>query len=347
MTVDTRGARTNPLWSFVLKRFLVIPAALLALVTLTFLLVSLIPGDPAYMILGDNATPQQVAKVHTELGLDHTWLHRYLSYFGAVLHGNLGVSFSTGRSVRAQILSLLPNSLVLIIPGIAAAVLIGTVIGGTAAYFRRRLADRALSVVITSTQSVPDFFIGGLMILVFYFALHFAPAPVGALGTGDVPHRHVTGSLVLDAVLTGSGHAVLSIAAHAVLPVLTLGIFWSSYFAKTVRNSMTQSLASPHVEFARAIGLRERTAIGYAFHSARTPILTYAAILFGSLLGGDAIIERVFAWPGVGSWALDGVLNNDVPVVQGFVLCVGILTLFVYLALDVVVMVLDPRVRIG
>ncbi|HWK26415.1 MAG TPA: ABC transporter permease [Solirubrobacter sp.] len=339
--------RTNPLWPFIFKRLLVIPPALIVLVTLSFLLVSLVPGDPAYLILGDHATPDQVAKVHAQLGLDQPWLDRYLSYLGAVLHGDLGESFSTGQPVRTQILSLLPNSLVLILPGIAAAVLIGTVLGGVAAYFRRRMPDRVASLVITSTQSIPDFFIGLLLILIFYFHLHAAPPPIGALGTDTVRPEQITGSLALDAVLSGNWDAVRSIMGHAVLPVLTLGIFFSSYFAKTVRSSMTQSLASPHVEFARAIGLREGTAIGYAFHSARTPILTYAALLFGSLLGGVAIIETVFAWPGVGAWALDGVLKGDIPVIQGFVLFVGILTLFVYLALDVVVMALDPRVRIG
>lgn len=344
---STRSKRKNPIWGFVLRRLLIIPPALLALITLSFGLVALVPGDPAYLILGDFATPDQVAAVHADLGLDKPLLERYVDYVVAVLHGDLGVSFTTRQPVLDQILQLLPNSLVLIVPGIALAVLMGTAIGGIAAYFRRRLPDRVMSVVITTTQSIPDFFIGLLLTLFLYFELRIAPAPIGALSTTDARPPDLTGSLVIDAVASGSWSAVASIAVHAILPVLTLGIFFSSYFAKTVRSSMTQSLASPQVEFARAIGLRERTAIRYAFHSARTPILTYAALLFGSLLGGVAIIETVFSWPGVGSWALAGVLKGDIPVIQGFVLFVGILTLFVYLALDVLVMALDPRIRIG
>lgn len=345
--VGTPVKRKNPIWSFLLRRLLVIPPALLVLITLSFLLVSLIPGDPAYLILGDYATPDQVARVHAELGLDQPLLHRYFDYVGAVLQGDLGNSFTTNQPVMKQILQLLPNSLVLIIPGILLAVLMGTVIGGIAAYFRRRLPDRLMSFVITTTQSIPDFFMGLLLTLFLYFELRLAPAPIGALSTSDVRPPDKTGSLVIDAIVSGSWGAVGSIAVHAILPVLTLGIFFSSYFAKTVRSSMTQSLASPQVEFARAIGLRERTAIRYASHSARTPILTFAALLFGSLLGGVAIIETVFSWPGVGSWALAGVLKGDIPVIQGFVLFVGILTLFVYLALDVLIMALDPRIRIG
>jgi peptide/nickel transport system permease protein len=222
----------------------------------------------------------------------------------------------------------------------------GMAIGIAAAYFRRRWPDRFASGLITTAQSIPDFFLGLLLILVFYSIWRVAPAPVGILDPGKLSGgQRVSGSIVVDAVITGSWATVASIGAHAILPALTIGFHFSSYFAKTVRTSMTQSMGSAQVEFARAHGLPERKVLGYALITARTPVLTYSAILFGSLLGASAIVETIFAWPGVGQWALAGTLQADIPVIQGFVLLIGLLTMVVYLALDLSVLLLDPRVR--
>lgn len=336
----------SPVVRFVLWRLAAIPAALFALITLSFGLVSLIPGDPVALIVGDFATPKQVAAVRVSLGLDKPLPQRYVDYLGALLHGDLGTSFFSGLSVRHQLLVLLPNTLVIIVPGLLLATLFGTAIGIAAAYFRRRWPDRFASGLITTAQSVPDFFLGLLLILAFYSIWRIAPAPVGILAPGQLSQDHrVSGSIVVDALITGSWATLASIAAHALLPALTIGVHFSSYFAKTVRTAMTQSMGSAQVEFARAHGLPERKVLAYALISARTPVLTYSALLFGSLLGASAIVETIFAWPGVGQWALAGTLQADIPVIRGFILLIGMLTMMVYLALDLAVMLLDPRVR--
>lgn len=329
----------------IVRRTLAIPVALLVLTIIAFGLVSLIPGDPAALIVGDFATPEQVAEVRASLGLDEPFIQRYLDYIAGVAQGDLGTSFHTNDSVLHEILTRLPNTLVLIVPGLLLAALLGSMIGIAGAYFRRRWPDKGVSGVITTTQSVPDFFIGLLLILFFYSIWRIAPAPIGMLDAGEELPPEVTGSTSVDAVLTGSWGTVLSILEHSILPVLTIAIGVLAYFAKTVRTAMSQSMSSPQIEFARACGLPERKVIGYALIAARTSILTYCAIIFGSLVGASAIIETVFAWPGVGAWAVQGILQVDVPVIQGFILMIGVLTMVVYLALDVVVMALDPRVR--
>lgn len=328
---------------YVARRLLMIPVSMLVIVTLCFGLVSLIPGDPAITISGGYASADELAAIRHGLGLDKPLAERYVDYLGAIAHGDLGTSFFTRESVLQSIGRYLPNTLELIVLALAVAVVLGLALGGIGAYFQRRLPDRISSVVIAATQSVPDFVLGLLGIYVLFYLLRIAPPPLGRLGIGDSQPRDVTHFLILDCILTGDWTALRSALGHAALPVLTLGIIYSSYFAKTTRATLGQAMSSAQVEFARACGLPERQVIRYAFVAARTSILTYGAILFGVLLGGAAIIETIFSWQGAGQWALDAMLKVDVPVIQGFVLVVGLMTLLIYLALDVIIVFLDPR----
>ena len=332
---------------YFLKRLLAIPISAFVIVTLTFGLVSLIPGDPAVTISGGHASPAQLTAIRDQLGLNHSLGRRYVDYLGSVAEGNLGRSFYTGQPVRSSIAHYLPNTLELIVPALVIAVCLGLFLGTIGAYFRRRLPDRISSVGITITQSVPDFVLGLLGIYVLFYRLRLVPAPIGRLGITDSLPPQDTGFLFIDSLIAGQWGTFGSAVAHTVLPALTLGIVYSSYFGKTARSTLGQAMASPQVEFARACGLREWQVVRYAFLAARTPIMTYGAILFGVLLGGDAIIETIFAWQGAGQWALDAMLNVDVPVIQGFVLVAGLMTLLIYFALDLAVVALDPRIRHG
>lgn len=328
---------------YVAKRLLMIPVSMFVIITLCFGLVSLIPGDPAVAIGGGYATAADLAAIRHGLGLDKPLVERYLDYVAAVLHGNLGTSFFTKEPVLQSIGQYLPNTLELIVLALVVAVGLGLVLGGIGAYFQRRVPDRISSVIITATQSIPDFVLGLVGIYVLFYLLRIAPPPLGRLGIGDSQPRPITHFLFIDCILTGDWSALGSALAHAFLPVLTLGIIYSSYFAKTTRATLGQAMRSAQVEFARACGLSERQVIRYAFVAARTSILTYGAILFGVLLGGAAIIETIFSWQGAGQWALNAMLKVDVPVIQGFVLVVGLMTLLIYLGLDIVIVLLDPR----
>jgi ABC-type dipeptide/oligopeptide/nickel transport system permease component len=198
---------------------------------------------------------------------------------------------------------------------------------------------------ITAIQSVPDFLLALFLIYTLFFIAGIAPPPVGRMGLirGDV--ERITGFLLIDSLVTGGFDAFVQAARQLMLPVLALGIFYSAYFAKTARSTLIEALRSDQVEFARACGLPERTVFRYALLQARTPILTYGAILLGALVGGAAIVEIIFSWQGVGQWALEAILQLDMPAIQGFIIAAGVITILVYLVLDIVVMWLDPRVE--
>jgi peptide/nickel transport system permease protein len=325
------------------KRLVIVPISVFVLGSISFVLVFFIPGQPAYTILGDLATPQQVASINHQLGLDKPLAQRYADYWDRLFHGDLGSSFFTSDKVTSDLAKYLPNTIELVVLSLMVAVILGMIIGGLGAYFARRWPDRAMSGVASLLQSVPDFFLALVGIYVFFFLLGWAPAPIGRLpadSNGASEHTW----LIFGSLFTGDWSTFTAALSHAILPVLSLGIAYSAYFAKTTRSNLGKALGTPQIEFARACGLSELRIVYYAYLAARTSIVTYIAILFGSLLGGAAIVERVFNWRGMGQWALDGVLKVDVPVIQGFVIVAGLMTLLLFLALDLVVLYLDPRV---
>lgn len=337
------NAHRRTLLKYTAKRIVIIPISVFVLGSISFVLVFFIPGKPAYTILGDAATPEQVARVNSELGIDKPLGERYVSYWSRLLHGDLGTSFFTSDKVTSDIGRFLPNTIELVVLSLLVAVVLGLLIGTVGAYFARRVPDRMMSGVASFLQSVPDFFLALVGIYVFFFLLGWAPAPIGRT-SADVDGASQHTWLIFGSLLTGDWPTFTDAVSHAVLPVLALGIAYAAYFAKTTRSNLGKALATPQVEFARACGLSERRVVYYAFLSARTGIVTYIAILFGSLLGGAAIVERVFNWRGMGQWALDGVLKVDVPIIQGFVITAGLMTLVLFLLLDLAVLFMDPRV---
>ena len=276
---QSRGRSTRrKIAVFALQRVLIIPLSLLVLVTASFGLIALIPGDPAIGILGQYATPTAVAQLHHQFGFDKPLAQRYLDYVVSVAHGDLGNTFFGGRSVVEEIATRLPNTIELIILSLFVAVGVGILVGTAGAYFSGRLPDRLSRLLITTFQSIPDFLFGLLLIFCFYYLWRLVPAPVGRLGISDPRPVPITNFILLDALLHGDGAIFVSALGHAILPVVTLGLVYSAYLAKTAHATMASSLASAQVEFARACGLTERQVLWYAFTTARLPILTYGAI---------------------------------------------------------------------
>lgn len=329
---------------YALTRLLLIPVSVFVLVSISSLLTYLIPGNPALTILGDAASPERVAEVNSELGVDKPFGARYVDYWARFFHGDLGTSFFSGQSVTEEIGKYLPSTIELVVLGLVVALVLGLIIGTVGAYFQGRAVDRASRMLTSGLQSVPDFFLAIVLIYVVFYLLGAVPAPLGRLDVGERAPDRITGLLLVDSLITGDFGTFGSALGHAVLPVAALGIVYASYFAKTTRSAMGRALAAPQVEFARACGLPEWRVVHYAFLAGRTPIVTYVAILFGSLLGGASIVETIFNWRGLGQWGLEGILRLDVPVIQGFVLVSGLITLLIFLVLDVVVLALDPRI---
>ena len=336
----------NRVVRYSLKRLAFFPLAMFGVITLAFALVNLTPGDPAEVIGGGLASPEQVDEIREELGLKDPLLQRYGSYLGDLAHGDLGVSFFTKRTVASEMRQRFPDTIELVAMSLALASVIGIVAGFIAGYFRGRLPDRLLRLFISATQSVPDFFLGLLLIFLLFFKLRWAPPPVGRLGLLDTPPPVVTDGLIMDSIIARDWELLRTALYHSILPVLALGIFYSAYIAKTARATLGPAFRSKQVEFARASGLSEWKVAGYAFRQARTPIITYGAILLAALIGGAAIVEIVFAWGGIGQWAIDRILKLDIPAIQGFILVTGLFTLVIYFALDILVAMLDPRVSL-
>lgn len=329
----------------VLARLGFLVAALFGLVTLSFLLVSVTPGDPAELIAGPMATTEQVDGIRAELGLDEPLGTRYVDYLKGLATGDLGESYYSKRPITEELGDKLPATLELILLSVAFAAVVGIAVGAIGAYFRGRWPDKLSRLGTGVFQAVPDFFLGLILIYVVFFVLGIAPAPSGRVGIAESAPPEVTGFYLIDSLLAGDFALFASSASHLFLPVLTLGLVYAAYFAKTARSTIGKALNSQQAQFARAMGLPERTVVRYAFVESRTTIVTYAGVIFASLLGGEAIVERVFAWNGIGTWSLQGITKLDLPVVQGMVLIAGAITLIVYTVLDIVVGLLDPRIK--
>lgn len=341
MEAIAQSGPSGRLAMFLLKRIVFVPVSLFVIATVSFCLLYLLPGDPAVAIVGDAGTPEDVKRIHDLLGLDDGFWTRYGRYLDDLIHGNLGTSFFTQEKVTTEIGRYLPNTLELILFSIVIAFVIGVTLGSFAAYFRRRYPDTGARVVITIMQSTPDFFLAGVLIYTVFFLAGAAPPPAGRMRIDSFSQ---SGFLLIGNFFNGRWYDFWDALQHMFLPGVALGFVYASYFAKTARASMGRALFSHQIEFARACGLREGLVLRYAFSTARTPILTYGAILFGVLVGGEAVVETIFTWQGIGQWALDGSLKLDVPVMQGFIMVAGVITLGIYLLLDVLVATLDPRV---
>tara|TARA_B110000116_G_C16793821_1_gene565414 strand:- start:1211 stop:2170 length:960 start_codon:yes stop_codon:yes gene_type:complete len=313
--------------------------------SLAFIVVNLTPGDPVEVIAGGIASEETKQAIRVELGLDQSIYERYINYLGDLLNGDLGNSFYTKVPVIDSINQYLFDTFELIIMSLIIALLLGFLIGGVGAYFRGKLPDRLSNILLSIIQSVPDFFLGLLLIYLFFYKLELVPAPIGRIGLSDVPPEEITGGLLIDSILTRNWEIFKVGLKHAILPSVTLGIFYSSYFGRTARNVLGNSLNSKQVEFAKSLGLSKFRMFIYALVDARTPILTYIAILFAGLFGACAIIETVFAWNGIGSWAITKIMMLDIPAIQGFILFAGLITLFTYTFLDILITYLDPRIR--
>ena len=329
---------------YALRRLALLPVGLFIVVSLTFALVNLAPGDPARAIAGGLASEETIAEIRAELGLAAPLGERYVTYLGQLARFDLGTSFYSKQPIRAEISQRLFDSLELVVMSLTFALVVGILLGAVAGAFRGRPVDRISRAIMSALQSIPDFFLGLLLIYVLYFLYGLTPAPVGRLGLLESRAPTVTGGMLIDAALARDWTLFVSGLRHSIMPVLALGLFYSAYFARTARAVLAGAFASRQVEFARACGLRTRTVWMYAFREARTPIITYAAILFGVLVGGAAIVELVFSWGGVGEWAVNRILSLDIPAIQGFVLVSGAITLLSYVVLDLVVAALDPRI---
>jgi len=320
---------------------------LIGIVVVTFLLTRALPGDPAAYFAGASATPESIAEIRAKLGLDQSLPRQFVTYLKDLSGGDLGQSISTGQPVAAELLKRLPASLELTLTALLLSVAIAIPLGVLAAVCQDSWIDQLCRFVVTAGVSLPTFFTGLLLVYVFYFLLGLAPAPLGRLDILHVPPPHVTGFLVLDGMLAGQWSVAWSAAKQLLLPSITLALFTLAPLARMTRAAMLQALASEYLRTARAAGLsRGRVLMVYAFRNAMLPIITTLAMVFSFSLGANVLVEKVFAWPGIGSFAIEALVVSDYAAVQGFVLSMAVLFVLLNLTVDIVYTLVDPRVRI-
>jgi ABC-type dipeptide/oligopeptide/nickel transport system permease component len=332
----------------ILRRLVAALPSLIGVVIVTFLLTRALPGDPAAYFAGPAATAQAIAEIRAKLGLDRPLPEQFVGYVRDLAHGNLGNSLTTGQPVLTELINRLPASAELTLLGLFLAVAIAVPLGILAATRPGSWIDHLCRMLATAGVSLPTFFTGLLLVYVFYYILGWAPAPLGRLDIFTSPPPAVTGFYLIDSLLAGELDVLLASLSQLLLPVLTLGIFALAPLARMTRAAMLTALASDYVRTARASGLtRRRVIFVYALRNASLPIVTTLGMVFSFLLGANVLVEKVFAWPGVGSYAIEALIASDYAPVQGFVMTMALLYIALNLVIDLAYGLIDPRIGVG
>jgi peptide/nickel transport system permease protein len=333
--------------TMILKRMAMAIPSLIGVVIVTFLLTRALPGDPAAYFAGPAATKQAIEEVRAKLGLDKPLIVQFGHYVVDLSRGNLGTSLTTGQPVAAELRTRLPASAELTLLGLIVSIVIAVPLGILAATRPNSLIDHGCRIVATAGVSLPVFFTGLILVYVFYYKLGWAPAPLGRLDVFYDAPPQVTGFYLIDSLIAGDGGTFIASLKQLILPAVTLAIFSLAPIARMTRASMLSVLSSDFVRTARASGLSSYTVIiTYAFRNAMLPVITTLGMVFSFLLGANVLVEKVFAWPGIGSYAVEALLASDFAPVQGFVLTMAILYVAINLLIDVLYGVIDPRVRL-
>lgn len=311
------------LLAFVARRFLLTIPAMLAMSVLVFFIIRLVPGDPALVILGLRATPESVAALRRDFRLDDPIWVQYAHWLGQIVRGDLGIDYRTHEPIRDQLLTRLPVTLEMAILAMLMSVLMAIPLGILAAV-RRGPADAGASALGLLGISIPDFWLGVMLILLMALVLGWLPS------SGYVPLRE----------------SVWENVRHMLLPAFTLAVNLAAVLTRTTRAAILDALSRPYVRTARAKGLHERAVVlSHVLKNAAVPIVTVMGLQLGYILGGAIIIEQIFALPGVGRLTLNAVLERNYPVIQGAVLLVTFLFMLVNILTDALYALLDPRIR--
>lgn len=327
------------------NRLLMLVLVMIGVSLITFVISRVIPGDPALLLAGPRATPELLAQIRTDLGLDASLTEQYHRYAAGLMQGDFGTSLMTRRPVFDEMLGYMPATLELMLSALLLSLLVGVPLGILTALARDRPFDMVVRTTAIIGISTPSFWIGLLLILFFYGRLGLLPGS-GRLDIGLAPPPHVTGLFLVDGMLAGDWLVVRSAFNHLLLPALTLALASIGLVVRIIRSSMIEVLGEDHIRTARAYGLpRRRIVLRYAAPNALIPFVTVLGLELASLLFGSVIVESVFAWPGVGSYVLSAILNLDFPVIMGFTVLASIVYVLANLVVDLAYLLLDPRLR--
>lgn len=312
--------------SYILKRLLMVIPVLVGISVIVFFIMALLPGDPAQAILGSYATPANLARLRSQMGLDKPIVVRYFIWLWNLLHGNFGRSYSLNRPVINIILDRIGPTMLLAGSALLFASVVGLLAGIIAAVNQFRWQDKLFTLLVLIGISAPSFWLGLMFVLLFAVDLHLFPVSGMVLVTG--------------------GGGVLDVLHHLVLPAVTLGIVATGVIARLTRTNMLEVLRRDYIRSARAKGLSERRIIyRHAFKNALVGVIPVLGIQAGFVIGGAVYIGTVFQWPGMGRMLVQAILQRDILLVQGGVMVIAVVYVFVNLIVDVLQHFLDPRIR--
>lgn len=331
---------------YIFKRLLTLMPVVLGITLLVFGFLHLIPGDPAVALLGERATPEQVASLREQLGLNRPLPLQYLAFLNQLIHFKLGKSIISGIPIAQEISARWPATFELSVAAMSVAIAIGMPLGILAAVNKNRWSDNLAIISSLVGVSMPVYWLGLMLIYLFAVNLNWLP-PSGRIGIEQALNfEPITGFYLVDALIQLKWSLCQDILAHLILPALTLGTIPLAIVARITRSAMLEVLEQDYIRTARAKGIREFWVImGHALKNALLPIITVVGLQFGTLLGGAILTETIFSWPGIGTWIYEGILARDYPVVQGGVMFVALAVALVNLLVDISYALFDPRIR--
>lgn len=331
---------------YALRRIAMMIPSIAGIVMITFILTRILPGDPALMITGEQALPEFVDKVREEYGFNQPLYIQLWDYIKQLLRGDLGFAWHTGHSVADDFVSRFPATLELTLASMFVALIVAIPLGIAAASRQNSIFDHIARVLSFIGSSVPIFWLGLLLITLFYSKLGWLPAPMGRISGGINPPTHITGLYVLDSLLSWDMIALKSSLHHLILPAICLSMGTMAIVTKMVRASMLEVIRQDFMRTAKAKGLSNRAVIyKHGLINSLIPSLTVIGLQFGALLGGAVITETIFVWPGIGNYVTESILSADYAPIQAMTLISAILYGFINLIVELLYGVLDPRVR--
>lgn len=348
-TAETSGTMAGSLrkhrwWA---GRVAVLPIHIAVFAVVVFFLVRAIPGDPVISVTGGQITPEIYERVRHALGLDGSMLEQLGTYFSSLAHFDLGDSMISGRSVTSELTTRFPATLELSLMGLTAVTTCALVGAYLAVMHPTRLVPRIIRGYARTAGAIPEFCVGIGLIVVFYAELRWAPAPVGRIDPHLSQPADVTGLPFVDALLSGDWPVIHSMAAHLVLPIVVMVVAQTAVLLKLLISGMEEAVDAAPTRFRIASGASRRVVLMSLFRRSLPPAVTMLGIIFGYLLGGAVIIESLFGFSGMGQYMVEAVNSKDLVVMQGFLLAVAVVSLVVFLLVDLANMLLDPRRKPG
>lgn len=333
---------------YVIKRILFTIPMIFGALLFMFVITRVLPGDPALMLLGPaHSSPENVETMRKQMGLDHSIPVQFALYVGNLCKGDLGLSWRTGNPVSQELLSRFPATFELTTVAFILMTVVSLPFGIISGFFRNKGPDNAISMFTVVGVSIPIFWFGLLLIYIFFYKLNIAPPPMGRLSPIISHPPRVTGLMLIDTLLAGDTEAFFSALSQIILPAITLSFFNLAIIVRTLKADLIETLEEDYIRTARAMGVSMTSVLlRHALRNALLPTVTMLGAIYGSLLGGSVLTEVIFAWPGVGSFAVESIQYLDYAGLQGFILFYVIIFSFINLAVDLSYRLIDPRVQL-